>query len=263
MKRMPIAVLGLLLAGAAENGCVPVAEDDYPPDASPPNGSGGANGSGGSLGSGGASSGGAVGSGGSTIGSGGVASSGGAVGSGGATFGSGGAVGSGGSITTGGRSGTTGGRSGTTGGRSGTTGGRSGTTGGRSGAAGGRSGAAGGSSGTFAQVSQLLGTSCGTGTCHNGNPHTDLRNTTGLHARLVNAVPAGTGVATGCRALTLVVAGSPSTSLLSQIVKAPVTACGTSRMPDTCSTTSTMPRACLTTAQISTIDAWITAGAPM
>ena len=57
------------------------------------------------------------------------------------------------------------------------------------GAAGGTGGAA-----TFAQVAQILGTSCGTGTCHDGTDHVDLRNNTGLYGRIVNAMPDGARV---------------------------------------------------------------------
>ena len=260
MKRLWVVVLGFSFAGP---GCVPTAEDDYI-DASSPDGSGIPGGSGGGIGSGGK-----TGSGGSTFGSGGATfgSGGSTFGSGGATFGSGGATfGSGGSfIGGGGRNGaSTGGRAGASG-RAGAAGRTEGGVGGRLGGVGGRAGGVGGSSGSgsFTLVAQILGASCGTGTCHNGSPHVDLRNTTGLRTRIVNAMPMGTGVPAACRAMTLVVPGSPSTSLLSQIVKAPVTACGTSRMPDSCSTSSTIPRGCLTTSQIAMIDAWITAGAPM
>jgi hypothetical protein len=99
--------------------------------------------------------------------------------------------------------------------------------------------------------------------CHDGSAHVDLRNNSGLYTRLVNGSPAGSQVMASCKTMKLVVPNTPATSVLSQIVKAKVTGCSNARMPDECSTSSSNPRACLTTAQISTIDSWISAGAPM
>ena len=266
MKLLPIALPGVLVTGLLVVSCIPSVDDE--PET--PDGSTGDDGSGGS-GSGGFTSS----SGGASTASGGVTSSGGTVGSGGASSSaSGGVTGSGGTTGAGGRSSggnivPTGGRSGL-GGRATAAGGRTGA-GGRSSSAtgeGGRGGrsASAGSSGTatatFAQVAQILGTSCGTTSCHSDTTHTDLRNDAGLYMRLVNAAPTGSATMAACKTMKLVTPNSPSTSVLSQIVKAAVTGCSPARMPDMCSTAG-LPRACLSTTQISTIDGWITAGARM
>jgi hypothetical protein len=178
------------------------------------------------------------------------------TGAGGSTVaGTGGAPGTGGTVVAG-----TGGKSGTGGAAVAGTGGRAiGLgTGGATTVDGGTTGPA-----TFVQVAQILGTSCGTGTCHQGAMHVDLRNNAGLHARLVSAMPAGTQVMAQCRTRTLVVPSNPAMSVISQVIKAAVTGCTTTRMPQMCSTTSATPRRCLTAAQIATIDGWIMAGAPM
>lgn len=128
----------------------------------------------------------------------------------------------------------------------------------------GSGGSAGGASGGgFTAVATLLGMNCGTGGCHDGTAHTDLRNTTGLYTRLVNAMPTGSMAMTACKSKKLVVANDPSTSVLSEIIKAQVSGCSNARMPDNCSTSSANPRRCLTADQISTIDSWIMAGATM
>jgi len=245
------AALGALAAAFLVLGCAPEPVEPTRPGSggSTPSSGGAVGSSGGAPGSGGASSGGAPGSGG--------ASSGGATGSGGrgtgGSTGSGGATNSGGATGTGGR-GTGGGAA--TGGATGT-GGRG--TGGGGAATGGSSG--GGSTGTFAAVATILGTSCGTGTCHQGGAHVDLRNTTGLRDRIVSKMISGTNSMASCQSKTYIVPNMPAMSVISQIIKAAVTGCG-ARMPDGCSTTSANPRRCLTTDQIATIDAWITAGAP-
>jgi len=234
--RFALLIVGAFLIA----GCAPAADMDV-------SGSGGQSASGGATGSGGSS----TGSGGAVNSSGGATASGGAVGSGGAR--TGGANGTGGSASGGATA---------TGGRVGTGGTSTGTGGARTGGSTGSGGAAGGSSGGgFAAVASLLATSCATGTCHQATDHLDLRNNAGLYARLVGVKPTGTKVMTGCG--TVVVAGSPSTSLLSKAVKASVSGCTNARMPDECSTSSSNPRACLTTTQIAVIDAWITANAPM
>jgi len=134
-----------------------------------------------------------------------------------------------------------------------------------SGGATGSGGAAGGSSGTatFSAVATILGNSCGTGGCHDGTAHTNLKNDSGLYTRIVNGMPSGSMAMSACKSKKLIVPSDTSMSVISQIVKASVSGCSNARMPDNCSTSSSNPRACLTSAQISTIDAWITAGAPM
>ena len=273
MKLSTIALPGLLVTGLLAASCIPSVDEEEPgtPDGSTSAGSGG-DGSGGSTSSsGGAStaSGGVTSSGG-TVGSGGVSSSGGVSGSGGLAGGSGGTTGAagrsggGGNVPTGGRSGL-GGRTGA-GGRAASSGqgGRSAAPSGQGGRAGptGTAGSSGATTETFAQVAQILGTSCGVTGCHSDATHTDLRNDAGLYARLVNAAPTGTAAMAACKTMKLVTPNSPGTSVLSQIVKAAVTGCSPARMPDMCSTGG-FPRACLSTAQISTIDGWITAGARM
>jgi hypothetical protein len=227
------AALGALAAAFLILGCAPEPVDPGKPGSGgSSSATGGAPGSsGGAPGSGGASSGGAPGSGGASSGG---ASSGGATGSGGR--GSGGATGSGGSTGSGGR---------------GTGGGASGTGG----------GSGGGSTGTFAAAAAIFGTSCGTGMCHQGGAHVDLRNTAGLRDRIVSKMVSGTNSMASCQTKTYIVPNNPAMSVISQIIKAAVTGCG-ARMPDDCSTSSANPRRCLTTEQIATIDAWINAGAP-
>ncbi len=241
-------------------GCAPPVDEIGGSGGATVNGSGGATGTGGSIGTGGT-----IGTGGSIVGTGGAGTGG--AGTGGR--GTGGTIGTGGAGTGGrGTGGTTGTGGAGTGGRGtggaatgGATGGRGGTTG-TAGRAGGTGGGAGGTApATFMQVATILGTSCGTGTCHQGGNHVDLRNTAGLHGRIVGVMPTGTNVAAGCTTMPLVVAGM-TTGVLNLKVKAAVTNCG-ARMPMACSPTSTTPRACLTAAQIATIDAWALAGAPM
>ena len=186
----------------------------------------------------------------------------GGAGAGGSTSGGGGRGGNG--MGNGGRGGSTG-----TGGRGGGTGtaGRGGATGtaGRGGAtgAGGRGGATGaggtGGAATFAQVATILGTSCGTGTCHDGTQHVDLRNTTGLYGRIVNASPNGSRTMASCTSRMLIVPNNVANSVIAQVIMASVSGCTNARMPDECPSM----RQCLTAAQISTITNWITAGAPM
>lgn len=203
----------------------------------------------------------------------------GTAGTGGSTNGRGGSVGDagttgsagrggggrGGTMGDGGRGGAAGmgGRGGATGtaGRGGTTGTGGRGTGGRGGAGGTGGGAAGGTGGaaTFAQVAMILGTSCGTGDCHNGSQHSDLRNNTGLYSRIVNANPSGSRVMSSCTSRMLIVPNNPGTSVIAQAVMASVSGCTNARMPDECPSM----RTCLTAAQISTITNWINAGAPM
>jgi len=120
--------------------------------------------------------------------------------------------------------------------------------------AGGTGGAA-----TFAQVATILGTSCGTGTCHDGTQHVDLRNTTGLYGRIVNASPNGSRTMASCTSRMLIVPNNVANSVIAQVIMASVSGCTNARMPDECPSM----RQCLTAAQISTITNWITAGAPM
>jgi hypothetical protein len=96
--------------------------------------------------------------------------------------------------------------------------------------------------------------------CHQGGAHHDLRNSTGLYARLVSAMPVGTNVMAACKAKTLIVPKDPATSVISQVIKASAMGCTNARMPDNCGTAA---RPCLTPAQIAMIDGWIMAGAPM
>jgi len=137
-------------------------------------------------------------------------------------------------------------------------GGRGGNTAGRGGAAGGATGGAGGAV-TFAQVAQILGASCGTGTCHDGGEHTDLRNNTGLYGRIVNGMPSGSKTMSSCTSRTLIEPNDVASSVIAQAVMASVSGCTNARMPDDCPTTN---RPCLTATQISTITSWINAGAP-
>jgi hypothetical protein len=199
-------------------------------------------------------------SGGATTPGSGGASSGGAPGSGGAV-GSGGAPGSGGQRSGGAMGSGSGGRA--TGGSA--TGGAASGSGGRTGGSGAGSGGSmggGGAAATFSAVATILGTSCGTGQCHQGGAHVDLRNTAGLHGRIVSQMVAGTMSMMMCRTKSYIVPNDAANSVISQMIKAAVTGCG-ARMPKDCSTSSTNPRACLTAAQIKTIDDWIMAGAPM
>jgi hypothetical protein len=208
----------------------------------------------------------------------------GTTGNGGTTSGRGGTAGGGGD--TGGGGNAPGGRGGNAGGRGGRGGdgsggnatagsggsgsggnaaaGRGGNAagrGGRGGGAGGTAGGAGGTGGaaTFAQVAQILGTSCGTGNCHNGQEHTDLRNNTGLYGRIVNGMPSGSRVMSSCTSRTLIEPNDVASSVIAQTIMASVSGCTNARMPDDCPSAM---RQCLTAAQISTITGWIMAGAP-
>jgi len=180
------------------------------------------------------------------------------------TAGSGGASGVAGSGGASGVAGTTGSGGNAAGGRGGNgsggnaAGGRGGNTAGRGGAAGGATGGAGGAV-TFAQVAQILGASCGTGTCHDGGEHTDLRNNTGLYGRIVNGMPSGSKTMSSCTSRTLIEPNDVASSVIAQAVMASVSGCTNARMPDDCPTTN---RPCLTATQISTITSWINAGAP-
>ncbi|HEY8926869.1 MAG TPA: hypothetical protein VIU64_20940, partial [Polyangia bacterium] len=116
--------------------------------------------------------------------------------------------------------------------------------------------------GTFMAVAQIMAMSCGTGTCHDGSAHVDLRNNSGLYDRLKGS-PAGTNTMTACKSMKLVVPNDASMSVLSKVVKDKLTGCTNARMPDECSTTSNNPRRCLMQSEIDTIDSWIAAGAPM
>jgi hypothetical protein len=100
--------------------------------------------------------------------------------------------------------------------------------------------------------------SCGTGQCHNGQQHVDLRNNSGLYDRIVGASPNGSMTMSACRTRTLVVPGDVAGSVLAQVIMAAVTGCTDERMPYECPA----ERPCLTNAQIATITSWITAGAP-
>ena len=238
----------LVTSAMAVSGCVPADSISFS-DASAGTASGGAT----VPGSGGASSGGAPGSGG--------AASGGAPGSGGAR--TGGSMGSGGASGTGGRGSGGSATGGAAMGSGGRTGGTGAGTGGRGGTgSGGSMGGGGSPAATFSAVATILGNSCGTGQCHQGGAHVDLRNTAGLHGRIVSQMISGTNSMTQCRTKSYIVPNDTANSVISQIIKAAVTGCG-ARMPDDCSTSGTNPRACLTAAQIMTIDAWIMAGAPM
>ncbi|MEO5768445.1 MAG: hypothetical protein ABIS92_08845 [Polyangia bacterium] len=204
-----------------------------------------------------------AGSGGSSVATGGTNASGGTTGSGGATS-SGGATNTGGATGTGGAIAGTGGDS-ASGGAPGSGGAATGT-GGRMGmGTGGSMGMGTGGSGSgpsFAAVATIMGSSCGTGMCHQpAGPHVDLTNNAGLRGRLVGGMPNGSKTMAMCKTKTLVVAGNPAASVISQVIKGPMAGCTNARMPDECSTTSTKPRACLTMAQIATIDDWIMGGA--
>jgi hypothetical protein len=113
--------------------------------------------------------------------------------------------------------------------------------------------------GTFAEVAAILGASCGTGTCHTGTDHVDLRNTAGLYARIVSASPNASKTMTACTSRILIKPNDVANSVIAQVVMAKVSGCTNARMPDECPSM----RACLTVAQIATITSWITAGAPM
>ncbi len=130
--------------------------------------------------------------------------------------------------------------------------------GGRGGTGGGAAGGTGGAA-TFAQVATILGNSCGTGTCHDGQEHVDLRNNAGLYNRIVNASPDGSRTMAACTSRTLIEPGDVAMSVIAQTIMASVSGCTNARMPDECPSM----RPCLTAAQIATITSWITAGAPM
>ena len=116
-----------------------------------------------------------------------------------------------------------------------------------------------GGAGTFTQVAALLGTSCGTSTCHDGTDHVNLHNDAGLYARIVNASPTGAKTMAQCTSRKLIVPNDVTNSVIAQVITAKLTGCTNARMPDECPNM----RPCLTTAQIATITSWITAGAPM
>ena len=130
--------------------------------------------------------------------------------------------------------------------------------GGRGGTGGGAAGGTGGAA-TFAQVATILGNSCGTGMCHDGQDHVDLRNNAGLYNRIVNASPDGSRTMAACTSRTLIEPGDVAMSVIAQAIMASVSGCTNARMPDECPSM----RPCLTAAQIATITSWITAGAPM
>lgn len=239
MKLVPfstIFVTGLMVFGCA------------PADPAGADGTGGKPaGSGGSLATGGTNaSGGTTGSGGATS-SGGATNTGGATGTGGAIAGTGGNSSSGGAPGSGGAATGSGGRGG---------GGRMGMG---MGTGGGPTGGGSGSGTSFAAVATILGSSCGTGMCHQpAGPHVDLTNNAGLRTRLVGGMPNGTMTMAMCKTKTLVVAGDPATSVISQVIKGKVMGCTNARMPDNCPSAM---RPCLTMAQIATIDGWIMGGA--
>ena len=108
-------------------------------------------------------------------------------------------------------------------------------------------------------MAQILGASCGTGTCHDGADHVDLRNNAGLYGRIVNGMPDGARTMAACMTRTLVIPGDATNSVIARVIAGAYSGCTNARMPDDCP----QMRQCLTAAQIATITSWITAGAPM
>ena len=102
-------------------------------------------------------------------------------------------------------------------------------------------------------MAALLGTSCGTSTCHDGTDHVDLRNNAGLYARIVNASPTGAKTMAHAPAASLIVPNDVTNSVIAQVITAKLTGCTNARMPDECPSM----RPCLTAAQIATITSWI------
>jgi hypothetical protein len=107
-------------------------------------------------------------------------------------------------------------------------------------------------------VAAILGKSCGTGTCHNGQQHVDLRNDSTLYSRIVNKMPNASQTMATCKTRTLIVPNDVNNSVIAQVIMAALSGCTNARMPDECPSM----RSCLTPADISTITDWITAGAP-
>jgi hypothetical protein len=132
---------------------------------------------------------------------------------------------------------------------------------------------AGGSSGaattatapTFAAVSALLTNNCAGSKCHGGSTQVNFTTASGLYSRLITPVAS---TIPHCAGTQLIAPGNTAGSFLLSVIQGKSTCkkgTGTeaiNRMPDACSTTSTSPRACLTAAQIQTVSAWISAGAP-
>jgi hypothetical protein len=175
--------------------------------------------------------------------------------------------------TTGGAGASTGGSVGVGGsaGGSGGSGGGSGGSGGGSGGSGGGSGGSGGGSGvTFAQVSNLLATSCKGGNCHdkgNAKNNIDLVTMDGLYTRLTMPIPdtiqhcgGGTTLVTPndtAKSFLYVATAGPTNDKVSCAKKGGGTEM-IARMPDDCPTAQ---RPCLTDVQIKLISDWITSGA--
>lgn len=176
----------------------------------------------------------------------------------------GGGSGTGGSATGGGGAGggTGGGGTGGAGGTGGGTGGSGGSGG--SGGAGGSGGSGGGNGATFAQVKQVLSSSCAGNQCHSEpSQHIDWVTETGLYERLTTVIG---NKGADCKGSTPVVAGDAN-SLLIRIVKGNTMCVADGggmqdipRMPNKCGQGGG-PQ-CLTEDKIKIISDWIAAGAP-
>jgi hypothetical protein len=128
-------------------------------------------------------------------------------------------------------------------------------------AGGGAGGGTGGGApaGTFTQVAAILNLNCGLA-CHMpGTEQVNLSSSdpAGLYMRLTT--PLTTDI---CNGVTMAVAATPLTSLLTRVIKAPVNdaGCVLPRMPNGCTTAANN---CLKDADIATIQSWIAAGAKM
>ncbi|MEI9950341.1 MAG: hypothetical protein WDO74_15510 [Pseudomonadota bacterium] len=136
---------------------------------------------------------------------------------------------------------------------------------GSGGSGGGSAGAGGASTATYAAVKAIFSASCGTGMCHNGNPHTNFQQGE-LHTTLSTAI-AATPAGNECNGTTLITSGDAAGSFLVKVISNAMSTCKDAgadkmipKMPYMCGTGANP--ACLTTAQVKTISDWITAGAP-
>ena len=90
-------------------------------------------------------------------------------------------------------------------------------------------------------MAALLGTSCGTSTCHDGTDHVNLHNDAGLYARIVNASPTGAKTMAQCTSRKLIVPNDVTNSVIAQVIMAKLTGCTNARMPDECPSMRAVP----------------------
>jgi hypothetical protein len=125
-------------------------------------------------------------------------------------------------------------------------------TGGRPGVGGASSGGSAGASSsvTFAQVAMIVGTQCGTSTCHGGrqNPSLSSSNLTTLYSTLTNTAVSQCG---GDHLVT------KSDTANSALLELPQHQCNGLVMPQGCTANP-----CFAQANLDTISSWIKAGAP-